>query len=58
MNSSPIKKVRCVKCNYFDALVSCSHCDKCMKLELQQIVVEVNENKLFGVQKNFLNEVN
>ncbi len=52
------KKIRCIKCNYFDAVNNCKHCEKCLKVELQQIVVEVNDKNLFGSKKNFLNEVN
>lgn len=51
-------KVRCIVCNYFDALNNCKHCEKCLKVELQQIVVEVSDKNLFGAKKNFLNEVN
>lgn len=59
MNKKVSDVKRCIKCNYFDAMIDYDHCQKCFPIEMESIVKQSN-CELFKKTylKNFFKEVN
>lgn len=55
----PVKKIRCIKCDYFDSVPDCNHCRKCLQVELTDMLLGANVEILKIVsQKKLLREIN